>query len=58
MGFVRTFIGKKLVSYAKNAGHKPAEIPSNEIERLKDLKRLKLIEKISKKTNVFQAFLS
>ena len=45
MGFVRTFIGKKLVSYAKNAGHKPAEIPSNEIERLKDLKRLKLIEK-------------
>ena len=49
MGFVRTFIGKKLVSYAKNAGHKPAEIPSNEIERLKDLKRLKLIEKNIKK---------
>ena len=46
MGFVRTFIGKKLVSYAINAGHKPAEIPSNEIERLKDLKRLKIVKQI------------
>ena len=56
MGFVRTFIGKKLVSYAKNAGHKPAEIPSNEIERLKDLKRLKLIEKNIKKDKRFSSF--
>ena len=56
MGFVRTFIGKKLVNYAKNEGHKPAEIPSNEIERLKDLKRLKLIEKNIKKDKRFSSF--
>ena len=45
MGLIRKFIGNKIAEAAIKAGHVPAEIPANEEDRLKDLKRLKLIEK-------------
>ena len=56
MGIIRKFIGNKIAEAAIKAGHVPAEIPANEKDRLQDLKRLKLIEKISKKISVSQVF--
>ena len=45
MRFIKNIIVDKIVESAINAGHKPAELPPNENERLEDLERLKLIEK-------------
>ena len=56
MGIIRKFIGNKLVEAAIKAGHVPAEAPENEEDRLKDLERLKLIEKIFRKINASQVF--
>ena len=56
MGIIRKFIGNKLVEAAIKAGHVPAETPENEEDRLKDLERLKLIEKNIQKDKRFSSF--
>ena len=56
MGIITKFIGNKLVKAAIKAGHIPAETPSNELERLKDLKRLKLVEQNINKDKRYSSF--
>ena len=56
MGIIRKFIGNKLVEAAIKAGHVPAETPEDEEDRLKDLERLKLIEKNIQKDKRFSSF--
>ena len=50
------FYKNKIAEAAIKAGHVPAEIPTNEEERLQDLKRLKLIEKNIQKDKRFSSF--
>ena len=56
MGIITKFIGNKLVKAAIKSGHIPAEIPSNEKERLEDLKRLKLVEQNINKDKRYSSF--
>ena len=56
MRFIKNIIVDKIVESAINAGHKPAELPPNENERLEDLERLKLIEKNIEKDKRFSSF--
>ena len=56
MGINRKFIGDKIVEAAIKAGHVPAEKPADEEDRLKDLKRLKLIEENIEKDKRFSSF--
>ena len=56
MGIIRRFIGDKILEAAIKAGHVPANIPPNEEDRLKDLKRLKLIEENIEKDKRFSSF--
>ncbi|MBT6776942.1 hypothetical protein HOA87_03045 [bacterium] len=56
MGIITKFIGNKLVKAAIKSGHIPAETPSNEEERLEDLKRLKLVEQNINKDKRYSSF--
>ena len=56
MGIITKFIGNKLVKATIKSGHIPAEIPSNEKERLEDLKRLKLVEQNINKDKRYSSF--
>ena len=56
MRIIRKFIGDKIVEAAIKAGHVPAEKPADEEDRLKDLKRLKLIEENIEKDKRFSSF--
>jgi len=54
--FIKNIIADKIVESAINAGHKPAELPPNENDRLEDLERLKLIENNIEKDKRFSSF--
>ena len=56
MRFIKNIIADKIVESAINAGHKPAELPPNENDRLEDLERLKLIENNIEKDKRFSSF--
>lgn len=56
MRFIKNIIVDKIVESAIKAGHKPAELPPNENDRLEDLERLKLIENNIEKDKRFSSF--